>query len=101
MTKICQNRDFLFKTTVVVEVCEDADNIDFRRFIAGALVATPLRITRLRVNFYDFQSPCLLQYSLAVIFAASVLKTASGLSPGLRNFLYDIPLARISIHSIR
>lgn len=49
---------------------------------------------------YPFHSPCRLQYSRAVTFWASVLKTASGVSPGLRNWRSALPFAMISIHSM-
>ncbi len=48
-------------------------------------------------HWLDFQSPCLLQYSQATTFSASVLKKASGASPGLRYFLMRTPSAQIWI----
>ena len=44
---------------------------------------------------YAFQRPCRLQYSRAVTFWASVLKTASGASPGFKNCRSDLPSAMI------
>ena len=51
-------------------------------------------------HWLDFQSPCLLQYSQAWTSAASVLKNASGASPGLRYFLIWTPSAQISMYTM-
>ena len=81
--------------------------IDAARAGMGTCPLVPARrcVCRLRLCSglafgQPFQSPCRLQYSRALTALASVLNSATGLSPGLRYFLMVSVSVQSSIHSM-